>query len=161
MMILMLYAIKIKIHIERRIIFMKTKKIFAIMGICAALTATTIPTFAASEISNEQTISTDQTYTVQPRVKWTGDARLGTNYYYNVTSSNNIFSDSPTVTNYAGNPGSIRVRIIGGNGKQIGKTKDIKAGKSVIMDKIPANSGTYTLQAKALDKEGKYTISID
>mgnify|MGYP000035575458 CR=1 FL=1 len=26
MMILMLYAIKIKIHIERRIIFMKTKK---------------------------------------------------------------------------------------------------------------------------------------
>ena len=53
MMILMLYAIKIKIHIERRIIFMKTKKIFAIMGICAALTATTIPTFAASEISNE------------------------------------------------------------------------------------------------------------
>lgn len=69
MMILMLYAIKIKIHIERRIIFMKTKKIFAIMGICAALTATTIPTFAASEISNEQTISTDQTYTVQPRVK--------------------------------------------------------------------------------------------
>ena len=89
---------------------MKTKKIFAIMGICAALTATTIPTFAASEISNEQTISTDQTYTVQPRVKWTGDARLGTSYYYNVTSSNNIFSDSPTVTNYAGNPGSIRVR---------------------------------------------------
>ena len=33
MMILMLYAIKIKIQIERRIIFMKTKKIFAIMGL--------------------------------------------------------------------------------------------------------------------------------
>ena len=29
------------------------------------------------------------------------------------------------------------------------------------MDKIPALSGTYTLQAMAVDKAGSYTITID
>lgn len=29
------------------------------------------------------------------------------------------------------------------------------------MDKIPVLSGTYTLQAKALDESGSYTITID
>lgn len=135
---------------------MKTKKILATMGICVAMATTSVTAFAApapnyTEMSMENT-------DIQPRVNWTGKARLGTSVYYNVTSSNNIFRDSPKVTNHSGNPGRIKVRIINSKGEQVGKAKEIKAGSSVRMDRIPALSGTYTLQAKALDKEGSYTI---
>lgn len=53
------------------------------------------------------------------------------------------------------------MRIINSKGKKVGRTKTIKAGKTVKMDKIPALSGTYTLQAMAVDKAGSYTITID
>lgn len=85
---------------------MKTKKILATMGICVAMATTSVTAFAApapnyTEMSMENT-------DIQPRVNWTGKARLGTSVYYNVTSSNNIFRDSPKVTNHSGNPGRIR-----------------------------------------------------
>lgn len=46
-------------------------------------------------------------------------------------------------------------------GKQVGKVKEIGKGKSVKLDTIPWNSGTYTLKAMAVDQKGQYTISID
>lgn len=102
-----------------------------------------------------------QSSTVQPRVNWTGVAYVSKAYWCNITSSNNLFPDSPLVTNHAGNPGEIKVRIINEDGKQVGETKTVKAGKSVRMDQIPAASGTYTLQAKATKTNGNYTITID
>lgn len=140
---------------------MKLKTMLSIMGLCVAMSATPVTTFAAE--MPYQNIEANETIekAAQPRVNWTGKARLGMVVYYNVTSSNNIFRDSPKVTNHAGNPGKIRVRIINSKGEQVGAVKDIAAGKSVTMDKIPALSGTYTLQAKALEKEGSYTITID
>lgn len=139
---------------------MKAKKVLAIMGICIAMTTTSVTAFAAS-IPNSTEINKEENNVIQPRVDWTGRARLNTDVFYNVTSSNNIFRDSPKVTNHSGNPGRIKVRIINSSGKQVGKAKEIKAGSSVKMDRIPALSGTYTLQAKALDKAGSYTITID
>lgn len=78
-----------------------------------------------------------------------------------MTSSNNIFNDSPKVTRDANNAGKIRVMIVNSKGAQVGKTKDVSPGKSVRMDQIPWNSGTYTLKAKALSKSGTYRIGID
>ena len=158
----MLCAIKIKIkqsNKEKKCI-MKLKRMLSIMGMCAVLSATSVTAFAA-EMPHQLVKSVDEENVIQPRVKWTGKARLGTKVYYNVTSSNNIFKDSPKVTNHAGNPGAIKVRIVNSDGKQVGATKEIAAGKTVTMDSIPAFSGTYTLQAMALDKEGSYTITID
>lgn len=94
-------------------------------------------------------------------VCWSGSAYVSTKHYCNVTSSNNFFPDSPKVTNSANNPGKIYVRILNSSGQQVGRTKTIAVGKSVTMDQIPAFSGTYTLQAKAVTSSGYYSISID
>lgn len=139
---------------------MKLKKLIAVMGMCVVMVSASTSALAA-EIPDQKELSINEENIIQPRVNWTGNARLSTDGYYNVTSSNNIFRDSPKVTNHAGNPGTIKVRIINGNGKQVGNTKEIKAGKTVTMDQIPAFSGTYTLQAKAISKAGSYTITID
>lgn len=129
-----------------------------IIASCLSLSILGVST--ASNIANaEELTSSDGEIT--PYVSWSGSAYLVTDVYSNVTSSNNIFPDSPTVTNNVSNAGSIKVRIVNSSGKQVGSAKEIRKGKSVVLDKIPAGSGTYTLQAKAIDKEGRYLISID
>ncbi len=112
---------------------------------------------SAAEID---TNSGSEEHTIMPYINWNGATYLTTGNYSNVATSNNLFPDSPTVTNGTGNPGTITVRVVGSNGAQIGKTKTIKAGKSVQLDRIPALSGTYTIQAKA-SKAGTYNISVD
>lgn len=97
----------------------------------------------------------------QTKVKWTGSTYLTSGQWGNVTSSNNIFPDKPLVTNHANNPGELQVRILNSSGKQVGTTKNVKPGKSVRMDSIPAFSGTYTLQANPVENSGTYTVSID
>ncbi|WP_274653271.1 hypothetical protein [Paenibacillus humicola] len=97
---------------------------------------------------------------IVPYVNWTGSAYITTNAYSNITSSNNFFNDSPLVTNSANSPGTITVRILDSKGAQVGSTKTIAAGKSVRLDQIPWNSGTYTLQGKG-SVSGTYYISID
>ncbi|MEE4565843.1 hypothetical protein [Paenibacillus polymyxa] len=97
---------------------------------------------------------------VVPYVNWSGSAYLTTGAYSNITSSNNIFNDSPTVTNSANSPGSVTFRVIDETGAQVGSTKTVAAGKSTELDSIPWNAGTYTLQGKG-SKTGYYNISID
>ena len=53
---------------------------------------------------------------VQPRINWTGTAKLNTTLYQNITSSNNVFPDSPTVTSDANNPGTVTLRVIDDKG---------------------------------------------
>lgn len=116
---------------------------------------------AAPEVNTSTEIcSISANETVQPRISWTGTARLTTSGYNNVTSSNNIFPDSPTVSSNANNAGSVWVRVVDGSGAQIGTTKVVKAGGKVTLDQIPALSGTYTIQAKAVSVGGVYTFSI-
>lgn len=139
---------------------MKLKKALSAMGICVMLAATSVTAYAAEPMQASTAVTENDTR-IQPRVNWTGKARLGLNVYYNVTSSNNIFPDTPTITNHAGNPGKIKVRIVNSKGKIVAGPKEVAAGKSVKLGQIPAFSGTYTLQAMALSKAGSYTISID
>ncbi|MMZ48184.1 hypothetical protein D1872_98470 [compost metagenome] len=97
---------------------------------------------------------------VVPYVNWSGSAYLTTGAYSNITSSNNFFNDSPTVTNGANSPGSVTFRVVDDTGAQVGSTKTVAAGKSVELDSIPWNAGDYTLQGKA-SKTGYYNITID
>jgi hypothetical protein len=107
------------------------------------------------------TPDTSSTYTtVQPRINWTGTAKLNTTSYQNITSSNNVFPDSPTVTSDANNPGTVTLRVIDDKGKQVGSTKTVSPGKDVVLDQIPALSGTYTIQGKA-SVAGTYTFNVD
>ena len=103
----------------------------------------------------------EKTEDIRPLVNWSSTAYLTLDDYSNVTSSNNLFADSPTVTNSSSNPGPIMVRIVNSKGQIIGSPKTILTGRSVKLDEIPAFSGTYTLQAKAYTKAGHYFISID
>jgi len=111
--------------------------------------------------SSTELVNEPSSMEIQPRVKWSGNAYITTTGFSNVTSSNNIFNDSPRVTNDSGNSGSILVKVVNANGYQVGKTKEIAKGKTVTLDKIPWNSGTYTLKAKAITKNASYRITID
>lgn len=123
-----------------------------------------VPAFAASEPvapQNEPTAATTAaTESVSPCIYWTGTAKLNTTDYVNITSSNNIFPDSPLVTSDANNPGNVTIRVINEKGAQVGETKTIAPGSSVRLDQIPAFSGTYTIQGKA-SVAGTYTFNID
>ncbi len=95
-----------------------------VTGLCVSLAANSVIAFASeSESNNTATHSTQEQ--IQPRVNWKGSAYLAEKQWCNVTSSNNIFSDKPKVTNDASNPASIRVRIINGSGAQVGEVKDM------------------------------------
>ena len=117
--------------------------------------------FGTQSVFATESYSEAQNGVVEPQVNWSGNAYLTTAAYSNVTSSNNVFNDRPTVTNDSGNLGTITVKIVNSSGEQIGGTKTISKGKSVKLDSIPWNSGTYTLKAKASSKNGTYRISID
>ena len=92
------------------------KKTISTLALTAAILGTTcMPAFAATPEVN--TPDTSSTYTtVQPRINWTGTAKLNTTSYQNITSSNNVFPDSPTVTSDANNPGTVTLRVIDDKG---------------------------------------------
>ena len=131
-----------------------------------ALTLSSSPVvFANSAGSNEfiEPIDTSvfyETSKIEPRVNWMGNAALTAGKWVNIMSSNNIFPDSPLVTNHSGNKGVIEVRILNQHWQQVGSIKSVGTGESVRMDQIPALSGNYTLQGRPL-LSGTYTISID
>ena len=89
-----------------------------------------------------------------------GNAALTAGKWVNIMSSNNVFPDSPLVTNHSGNKGVIEVRILNQHWQQVGSIKSVGTGESVRMDQIPALSGNYTLQGRPV-LSGTYTISID
>lgn len=136
------------------------KKAIGTLAITAALFGTTcMPAFAATPEIVPANIPTRYTE-IQPRINWSGTAKLNTTSYQNITSSNNIFPDSPTVTSDANNPGKVTLRVIDDKGKQIGSTKTVSPGDDVVLDQIPALSGTYTIQGKA-SVAGTYTFNVD
>ncbi len=134
-------------------------RLLMVTGVCASLAVSPIVAFA-SESESEVIVADSVQEQIQPRVNWSGTAYLAAKQWCNVTSSNNVFRDSPKVTNGASNPCSIKVRIVKESGEVVGEEKEVGVGESVKMDKIPAFSGTYTLQAYS-EKAGNYTISID
>ena len=123
------------------------KKTISTLALTAAILGTTcMPAFAATPEVN--TPDTSSTYTtVQPRINWTGTAKLNTTSYQNITSD-------------ANNPGTVTLRVIDDKGKQVGSTKTVSPGKDVVLDQIPALSGTYTIQGKA-SVAGTYTFNVD
>lgn len=137
----------------------RLKKVTVAMGLCLAMVnplgvlAAEAPAVACEVEENSDKIT--------PRVAWSGTAYVEKGKWCNVTSSNNIFPDKPKVTNGSASPGKLQVRIVNEAGKIIGSVMDVEVGGSVKMDNIPALSGTYTLQANAVELSGTYYISID
>ena len=137
----------------------KNKIIISSVLVSTILLGASVTTFASN--SNDSLNNSVESIEKGAKVKWKGTAYLSKGNWCNVTSSNNIFPDSPKVTNYGSNPSTIKVRIINSNGAQVGETKSIAPGQTVRLDRIPAFSGTYTLQACPDGDSGYYTISID
>ncbi|WP_304681788.1 hypothetical protein [uncultured Clostridium sp.] len=137
----------------------KNKIIISSVLVSTILLGASVTTFAST--SNGSLNNSIESIEKGAKVKWKGTAYLSKGNWCNVTSSNNIFPDSPKVTNYGSNPSTIKVRILNSNGAQVGETKSIAPGQTVRLDRIPAFSGTYTLQACPDGDSGYYTISID
>ena len=131
-----------------------------IIASCLSLSILGVST-APSIANAEKLTGESESVEITPIVNWSGQAYLTTSAYSSVTSSNNVFNDRPTVTNGTGSPGPIKVKIVNADGKQVGTVKEVGKGKSVKLDTIPWNSGTYTLRAMAVNKDGQYTISIN
>ena len=123
----------------------KNKIIISSVLVSTILLGASVTTFAST--SNGSLNNSIESIEKGAKVKWKGTAYLSKGNWCNVTSSNNIFPDSPKVTNYGSNPSTIKVRILNSNGAQVGETKSIAPGQTVRLDRIPAFSGTYTLQA--------------
>ena len=136
------------------------KKILAMllaMIMAFSMSATAFAAEVSEPVIKEAPVTEE---TVTPRIYWNGTAILNTTNYENITSSNNIFKDSPVVTSNANNASYVYIRVIDGDGAQIGSTKIVWPGKSVTLDAIPAFSGTYTIQGKA-GVSGTYTFNVD
>lgn len=132
--------------------------------IASCLSLSILGVSAAPNIANAEELTSVESKSfeeVTPYINWSGNAYLIITAYTNVTSSNNIFTDAPTVTNDSGNKGTIKVKVVDEAGNQVGTVKTIEKGKSAKLSDIPWNSGTYTIKAKAVDKEGTYRISVN
>ena len=141
------------------------KKLPAIVLSLALASALSTSAFAAEPVQmNNVSADVSSMITTQaeksPRIKWTGTAQLNPDVYSNITASNNIFPDSPLITSSSKNPGIVTVRVINSKGNQVGGTKTMRPGESARLDRIPANSGTYTIQGYA-EVAGEYTFSVD
>ncbi|MGN0513768.1 MAG: hypothetical protein ACI4GD_05765 [Lachnospiraceae bacterium] len=142
---------------------MRKSLIYLIPLMCVGLIFSKATVVTANN-QNESNCSEDTSNTIEhlfnPRINWSGSVYLVASQWCNVTASNNIFADSPTVTSDISNPGSIFVRVINASGEIVGSTYAVAPGNSIVLDRIPANSGTYTIQARAT-VTGYHYISVD
>lgn len=140
---------------------MKIKNILLTSMMIATLimssSAMAFATTSATNVSDGTAIASKE---ISPRIYWHGTAKLYTGSWANITSSNNIFPDSPTVTSDVNNAGYVNLRVMSSDGSQIGSMKTVYPGESVVLDRIPALSGTYTIQGSA-DPAGTYSFTID
>lgn len=125
------------------------KNIFIVLMIVSVMMYSVTSALAVSEDSaaSSPALSQSQSTTVQPRINYQGSVYLSAKKWCNVTSSNNLFPDSPLVTSDANNITFVALRVINASGAQVGSTKSVNPGSSVRFDRIPAMSGTYTIQA--------------
>lgn len=137
------------------------KKLFAVILSLIMVISMTTTVFATEiPVSDSKEVSLAEG-TVTPRIYWHGTANLVTSKYNTITGSNNIFRDSPVVTSDGNNAGDVLLRVLNGEGKQVGNLKIVSPGESVTLDQIPALSGQYNIQGKAVSVDDTYTFSID
>lgn len=134
------------------------KKIFlmSILGLIILNGSNTLVNADEQEAINPYEV--EQINEIYPRISWSGSAYIS-RAWTNITASNNLFNDSPKVTNNASNVGTLSIRVINGKGAQVGSVKTVGPGQTVTLDKIPAISGTYTIQGYS-GTPGTYTLSI-
>lgn len=124
----------------------------------AATTVLTTPIFAQTN-SQENVIQEEESKSIQPRINFNSTVYLDCDWKQ-ITSSNNLFPDSPLVSNPSDNPGDFQLRVFNDSGVQVGSTKTVSRGTSIRLDQIPALSGYYSVECKA-SVSGEYHITID
>lgn len=135
------------------------KKFASIVLALTMVSSLCVPAFAATKAEAPETSATSTE--VSPRIYWKGTVALNTTSYTTITDSNNIFPDSPKVISHIDNPGPVSIRVIDEDGQPVGKSYTVAAGNDVTLDRIPAFTGTYTIQGKATMTSGNFTFTID
>ncbi|MCL2416237.1 MAG: hypothetical protein FWD01_05410 [Defluviitaleaceae bacterium] len=79
----------------------------------------------------------------------------------NVVTDNNWLDATLEITNHADNAGDLEFRVLNENGAIIMDSFLIPLGSTTTAPKkIPFNSGTYSLQARAVSAPANYTITV-
>lgn len=138
------------------------KRITALLFALALCLTQVLPMeVSAATTTPESNVTNFEGENVDPHFHWNDTVTLTITAWSNLTSYNNLFADSPTVTNHANSDGDLKVRVIDGNGNVIVSETTVPAGESVTLAKIPATSGKCTFQAKAITRQGSFRIDID
>ncbi|MGX7199873.1 hypothetical protein [Enterococcus nangangensis] len=137
------------------------KKFFISSAFCVSLLFSmsfAISKVSANEVQDESFKSSNEIL-----VSWHGTANLVSDAYNNITSSNNIFTDSPVIISDASNKATVYIMVVNESGEQLGSIKTLSPGSSVTLGPIPWDSGTYTIKGKApsSSNEGVYTFTVD
>lgn len=87
-------------------------------------------------------------------------AYLDVDSFYNIAATSNVLSYSPIIISDEENIGDVYIRILDGKGQLLGSAITVAPGETVTIGKIPAFSGTCTVQGKAADAAGEYIFRI-
>lgn len=136
------------------------KKIFAFILSIAMVVSMSTTAFAAEIPTSGSDNAANLEQMVAPRIKWDGTAWLGTDAFYTIVTSDNIFDDAPLVKSDGNNAGDVTIRVLNEDGDPVGSTKTVSPGSSVRLDTIPSDSGIYRIQGKA-KVTGNYKFNID
>ena len=128
-------------------------------ALALVLMASTSVSASAAEIPDNTSAAVVE-QTVTPRINWDGTAWLVTTDFCTITTSNNWFDDAPLVISDGNNAGPVTIRVLNEKGLQVGSEKTVEPGDSIRLDTIPAGSGTYRIQGKALEEAGNYYFDI-
>ena len=142
---------------------MHVKKILT--GVVLAATLAAVPgTATASTLESDASVTQVTIVDDLPesRINYTGNTFLHPGLWLTVTTSNNLFPDSPMVTNHSVNPGAISVRIVSALTHDVICSEMLLGrGDSGRTCRIPALSGEYAVQAMAMTTSANYLISVD
>ena len=136
---------------------MKMTKHLVSVGLALVMLFTCLSVAFATDVPIPEDTAISAT---EPRINWLGSVNLLHNMWSTVFTDNNLINAIVTIKSDKGNPGLAKFRIIGGNGQLIGEVITVAPGESIKTSVIPYNSGTYKIQAIAVDVLGKYYFDI-
>lgn len=93
-------------------------------------------------------------------IDWRDSVYLTPYSWNNIAYDNNLFGEYIDVTNKGDNIDSIWVRIQDEDGNVICGPTWIQSGTTATLGRVPAFSGTYTIQAKSYSRSATFGLTI-
>lgn len=142
------------------------KKLLTSMFILCLICALFVTPVSAATMMPSETLPPLNLAGIAPRLSTSSIVYCTTDNWNDVVSDNNLFKVTTAVRmprigqDYGYSTADVYIRVIDGNGNVIGASQTLSFLGEVTFT-IPANSGTYTVQAKAVRANGTRYFYID